>query len=247
MDLIIKFIFLTGLVSGTIIFFLHRALISGTEGAVKRLNEEIEKTNRKQAELAQKIKEADEELAKRQAEAKRLTEQMRTEAEEQSKAEREKIVAGARHEGEEIIAKAQVATQKLKLELEKEMDAKAVNFGMQLLNTILSEEAKGALDEILVTEFTENLKNIDMSKINPDIDTVEIITLNPLSDSVKQQLSQIIKGKLKRELTVKSTVDNKIGGGVLLKFGSMALDGSIRNLIREKALGLTQQIEQRVL
>ncbi len=243
LQFIIKFLFLTFFVSGVIIFFLHRALISGVDSAVKRLDAEIAKTNKKQLDLNRKLREADEELEKRRTEAKALADKMRTDAEEGSKAEREKIISAARAEGEEIIEKAQMARARIRIELQKEMDLKIVDFGMQVLNEILSEKAKGALEQILIGEFLENLKNIDMSKISPSVNEAEVVTANHIEDSVKNQFQQVIKDKLNRDISINVKIDAEIGGGVILKFGSLALDGSIRNLIRESGISKRAELE----
>src|SRR3989304_9235102 len=129
-EMVVSFLVLMFFVCGVIIFVIHRALISSTDGAVKRLNDEIAKASAKQAELSNKIKKADEELAKRQAEARDLANKMRSDAEQASKEEREKIIAKARAESEQIIAKAQNAKETIRREIQKEMDAKAVNFSM---------------------------------------------------------------------------------------------------------------------
>ena len=60
---------------------------------------------------------------------------------------------------------------------------------------------------------------------------------------LKSKFSVLLKDKLKREVTIKPSVDSNIGGGALLRFGSMALDGSIKNTIREESGRLLQTIE----
>ena len=146
-------------------------------------------------------------------------------------------------EGEEIIAKAQHATEKMRIELEKEIDIKGINFGAQLLNQVLSQKSKGVLDEILVNEFIDSFKNVDMSRIGADVKTADIITINPLSENTRSQLAQVIKQKLNREIALQSKIDPMIGGGVIVKFGSLALDGSVQNLIRESGIRLKESVQ----
>ncbi len=240
-SLIISFLVLMFVVCGVVIFVLKRTFVSSTEGAVKRLDEEIAITSKKQAELSQKISTADAELKKCQAEAKDLAEKMRAEAEEESKAEREKMINKARQESEEIIAKAQNAKEKLKLELEKEFDTKIISVGMEILNDVLSQKLKGAFNDVLVDEFLEKLGEVDMSRIGPDVKSVDVISGGDFNDAKKKKTLEIIKNKLGREISLNVNVDNQIGGGVILKFGTMSLDGSIKNLIREA--GVEKQTE----
>ncbi len=241
--LIISFVGLMVVVCGAIIVALRWTLLSSTEGAVNRLNEEIAKAETKQAELSKKLRQADEDLAKRQAEAKELALKMRQDAEEETKAEREKIVKKAREEGEAIIAKAKGAAAKVRQDLEKEFDIKVVHFSMKMLNYLLSQKAKGALDRVLVDEFLQRLKEVDMSRIGPEIKVVELITLTPPDEDLKKAFLTVLKEKLQRDIELKCVVDPNLGGGAILKFGSMALDGSVKNLLKESSTILRQEIE----
>ncbi len=241
--LILSFLGLMFVVCGAIIFGLHRTLVSSTEGVVKRLNDEIASANAKQSELSKKLKQADDDLAKRQKEAKELAQKMRSDAEEASKEERDAIVKKARDEGEAIIAKAQGSKDKIRRDLEKEFDVKMVHFGMKVLNFVLNQKAKGVLDGVLIDDFLERLKDVNMSRIGSDVTTVDLITLSPIDDNRKKQFSELIKGKLNREIIINASIDPELGGGTILKFGSMALDGSIKNLIKEAGIVLQEEIE----
>lgn len=244
-NLIIGFIVVQIFIVGLIVVWLRMALISSTEGAVNRLNEEIAKANVRQAELSKKLREADEELNRRRAEAKSLTDKMRTDAQVQSKDEREKIISEARKESEEIINKAQNAKVKIREDLEKEIDIKVIQVGMKIVNGVLSQRAKGALHNVLVDEFIDKLKETRMDRVGHDISAIDVITVEPLDDSRRNRINDIVKEKMGREVKLNYATDAAIGGGVVMKFGSMALDGSVKNLIRQSATNLQEEIESR--
>ncbi|HOW36425.1 MAG TPA: F0F1 ATP synthase subunit delta [Candidatus Omnitrophota bacterium] len=241
--MILQFLVLTFIVTGTIIFFLHRFLISSTDGAVRRLNTETEAVRAKQAELSRKIKEADEELAKRKKEAEDLTKKMLEEADTAARAEREKMIKKAREEGEEIISRAQGTRDKIRAEIQKEMTLKTIDFSAQILNSVLSDRARGTLNLYLVNEFIENLEKMDMAQVDKDVTTADITTAAEIDEATKQKLGKVIKGKLNRDITVNSTVDPAVTSGAVLRFGSLALDGSLQNMIREASEALKQKSE----
>ena len=245
--MIVQFIVLMAVVVGVIIFILHRVLVGSTEGAVRRLNEEAEKTRKKQVELNLKIKEADEELAKRKAEADALAQKMIQEAEEKAKGEVEKLINKARVDGEEIISKAQGNKDKIRKEIEKEMEFKIINYSTKILSTILSEKAKGVLDRHLISEFIEGLEKVDMSKISSDITSAEIITTGALDDLTKEKIAKILKAKLKRDIKVNASSDLNLIAGMALRFGSLGLDGSLRNSIKELGVSLKQGVEDKAV
>ena len=241
--LIIQFLVLMVVVTGAIIFFLHRFLVANTDGAVKRLNTETEAVRAKQTELNKKIKEADEELAKRKKEAEDLTKKMREEAEETAKSEREKMIKKAREEGEEIIAKAQRTKDQIRLEIQKEMDLKTIDYAISILNSVLSENARGIIDAQLITEFMENLEKMDMNQVSVEVDAADIITAIPIDDAMKNKFAKILKTKLNRDIKINSSVDPLVAGGAILKFGSLALDGSLQNMIRDAGITMKQKAE----
>ena len=240
----ISFIVLMFVLVAGIAFIFRLIMFNSAEGAVKRLSDEIAKANAKQSELSKKIKEADEDLAKKQAEARDLANKMRQDAEEQSKQEREKIIAQARKEGEDIIAKAQQAKEKMREEIERNNEMRVISHSTTILGTILSQKAQGAFQSLLISEFIETLKTIDMSKISPSMVEAEIVSLTPITDDAKQQFQQIFKTKLQRDIAVKTSVDPAIAGGVIIRFGSMALDGSLRNLMRETGIAMQEKVDR---
>ena len=239
----VKFVVLMAVVCVPLILFLRWSLFNSTEGAVKRLNDETEQARNKQSELTQKIKEADEELNKRKAEAEQLSRKMIAEAEEKAKTEREKLIHKAREEGEEIITKAQGTKEKIRKELEKEMHLKSIDFAVHILNLILSQNAKAILSNHLFAEFLEGLKKVDMARIGPEVTTAEVITSGPIEERDKEEVGKVLQEKLNRAIKIESAQDPQIVGGVILKFGSLALDGSLQNLIKEEAIKCKQKTE----
>ncbi len=243
--LIISFVIFMIVFVGLAGFILHRVFVANTDGAIQRLDNEYADATKKQAELNRKLRQSDEELAKRRAEARELTEKLRSETEEETKTERDNIIQKARAEGEEIIAKAKGATETLRKELEKEMDAKFIQYSMRILNTILADHAKGAFNQVLVDEYLTKLKDADLSKIGPDVKDVEVTAAGEIADDVKSKISATLKEKVGRDFNVTVKQDKELGGGIALKFGSMALDGSLNGLIRQEGLKMQQEVDDR--
>jgi len=242
--LILQFLVLTFFVSGVIIFVLHRTLISSTEGAVNRLNTETESARTKQSELNQKIKEADEELAKRKSEADELVKKMMEDAEEAAKGERGEIIGKARKEAEDVITKAQRTKDAVRKEIEKQLRVEMINEYIKVMGIVFSEKARQVFSEQLVGEFIEQLKEIDANQVNLDADTIDVIVSQEVSTETKKKIEDILLGKLEREVAFNYQVDPKICGGAILKFGSLALDGSLANIFKETSTSLKRDIEK---
>lgn len=242
--LLIKAIVLGMVVTLVLGFILINILSRSTDTAVNRLNRETEEVREKQNELNTKIKQANEELVKRRSEADALVAKMKDDAEEKAKAEREKIIAKARSDSEEIITKAQKTKDEIRKNIEKEMNLKAIDFTVMILDEIFSAHSKGALNETLISDFLKGLAEVDMDMIDEDVTTADIVTVAPLAEQFRTRLLGIIKEKLGREIALNESVDEKIIGGMVLRFGSLSLDGSMRNMVSEKGVQIKEKLER---
>lgn len=247
MMFIIKVIVIAIIFNAILIFVLKKVLFTSTQGAVYRLNKDTEKVRQQQAELNEKIKQANDELAKRRQEADALVAKMKEQADEEAKKEREKILNRARTEAEGIIDKAQQTKEDIRKELEKEMELKAVDFTVLILNEILSERSMKALNQSLFEEFINDLKTVDMEMIGDEVTSAEVVTAQKLDDKLIVQLKGVLKEKLNRDIEIKTMEDKEIIGGIILRFGSLRLDLSFKTIIPETGSTIKEKIEKGIL
>ena len=242
--MIVQFLIVQSIFFGVLIFILKKVLVSDTEGAVNRLNRDTEKVRTQQKELNDKIKQANEELEKRKAEAEALARKMKEEAESKAKEEREKLINKARQEGEEIINKAQRTKDELRKTIEKEMAMKTVDFTFLILNEVLSQKAGKSLNDQMFVEFLDRLEGVDMEMIAPEVDSAEIVTAASVEEKDKNRLAEILEKKLNRPIKINASCDPQIISGAILQFGSLKLDGSLQNAVRETGVALKEKMEK---
>lgn len=228
-------------------FFIWKFSHDTIQKDLNRLSKETEITHAKQTELNVKIKEASEELSKRKAEADALVAKMTEDASAKAREERDKILAKARQEGEDIIVKANNTKEDIRKAIVKEMDMKTVVVTALVLEEVLGKKGKPALDESMIIEFMEGLVKMDMEMIGEDITAADVITASAMSDALKNRLSDALQGKLGRMVKINQSVDSKILSGIILKFGSLNIDGSLASMVRENAIVLQEKIEKGLL
>lgn len=245
--LVLKILVLGLIFIGVVIFILKKVLFDSTQGAVNRLNRETETVRTKQSELSEKIKQANEELVKRRAEADALVAKMKEDATNKAKEEREKIIAKARQDAEEIISKAHKTKDEIRKVLEKEAELKALDFSLVMLEAVLGERALMSLNEALIDEFITNLESVDMGVVAAEIDTTDVVTTRPLSDPFQKRLQDIIQKKLERNVKFNFSQDPAIISGIVLRFGSLTLNGSLRYMLQEKGVVIKDQLEKGLL
>lgn len=243
-DLIIKFLVLTAVISAGIIFALHRALISSVDGAKQRLDKEADAARTRQSELNQKLKEADDELTRRKQELDAIEKKMKFELEANSAKEKEAILNKARQEAEEVITKAQGSRDTIRRDIERTMELKIIDYSSKILSDVLSNSARQGLDKYLAVEFVEKLKNVDMTKISPEVQSADLVTATPSEQKFHADVEAVLLDKLKRKIMLHPKTDQAVLGGVVLQFGNLLLDGSLKSSIRSSAIALKQDVEK---
>lgn len=243
-NLIIQFLILTVAVSGIIILALYMVLIKTVDGAKQRLDRDAEAARKREAELNQKIKEADAELQRRNKELDIIEKKMHQEFEEQTAKLKEEMLNRARTEAETLITNAQNASEKIRREIEKEMEIKIIDYAGGITTEVLSVKGKEALDKCLIAEFIEKLNRVDMTRISPDIKVADVISATPIPESLLADIAKVFKSKLSRDIRMNPKVDSHVAGGIVLMFESLQLDGSLQNAIKESVHALKQQVEK---
>jgi F0F1-type ATP synthase delta subunit len=242
--LLIKALVFGMIFTGVLGFLFIKYVSKQTDGAVSRLNRETEQVRTKQVELTEKIKLAGEELDKRRKEADALVAKMTEDAEAKARGERDKLVQKARQEAEEIISKAHRTKDEVRRVIEQEMKIKGVDFAITLLKEFLSKQSIGVLDDNIIAEFLNDLDEIDMSLISSEVQIAEIVTAQPFKEKHRNLLSDLLQKKLKRTITIEAKVDENIIGGILLRFGNLSLDGSLKTIMQNSGDGLKERLER---
>jgi F0F1-type ATP synthase delta subunit len=243
-ELIGQFLLLTAIVSAALIFALHRVFISSVEGAKQRLERDAEAARAREAELNRKIRQADEELAARKKELDNLERKMKGDLEAEAVKHKEDLIQKARTDAEEIIIKAQNAADGIRRDIEKQMELKIVDHTSKVLDEVLSKKAKAALEKDLVEEFITQLAHVDMSKISHEIKAADVVTTQGLGEADLRRIGEIIRSKTGRDISLHPKTETGHISGVVLRFGSLHLDGSLKSAVREAAVGLKAEIEK---
>ena len=226
-----------------IIFILRKMMLGDTESAVNRLNEAYLDMNKKKEALTERIKEIETEYEKRKAEAETIASEIKDKAEKEGYAKRDEIIKRAKVEGEQIIADAVSAKDKIRQDIFKEEKLKIVDYCEDFFGNLFAEDKGKRINHALAEDFIEELKSVDMSHVPASVCEVEIVCAVELDDSINRTVQEIIGEKLNRGVSVKTAVEKEVLGGMIIRFGSLVLDGSLSGRIRETALDKKRIIE----
>ncbi|MDD5194403.1 MAG: F0F1 ATP synthase subunit delta [Candidatus Omnitrophica bacterium] len=230
------FIFLV-LITLILIYAFRRILDKNVVSATSHFDTLSQDYDKRQHEINRLLEEtklkAQALLAQAQSESEKLKQKIITEAE----SERDKIVAGARTQAGEIINQADKARNALLAEIEERITKEAVKKASNLIQEALPESFRSQaharwVDDLLKTGFGK----LDKIRINETVKEVKIISAFPLTDEQRKKISHYLEESLGKGFTVKEEIDEKIVVGLVIQIGSLALDASLRNKIKEKAI-----------
>lgn len=231
--LMLGFIVAQIVIFSIIIIVLKRLIFQDTASAVNRINKLDTITREKEKLLSQKLDETEKYLEKKKKELADEETRLKLETQRAAIQLQEDIVKAAKTEAEDIIKKAQAAREKMKTDAMIEAESKMIEICRDILGRILSSAVQEEMNEQLVRDFLADLEQADLGKVSKDLATVEIHTGRALNEETKKIIKKILDGKLGRPVAIDVKEDHKLLGGLLIKFGTMIVDGSLAENIKE--------------
>lgn len=243
--MVLTIIIFQGLVFIGLIFVLRHFMqehVSGAMGHMQKLNDELLK---QQAELKEKIAAAEKEYQTKFTKAQQEVSQMQATAKQEVTKSLEDARARAQLEREKLINEAVDTRDKMRQEIMGEMEQRAIQYSFDLIREFFSEELQKAANDILIKEVIEGLKEVDVESFEIKSDTAELVVPEPLSQESRARLQKVLKEKIKRDIQFKEEVKPDIIAGLVLKFGTLVVDGSLANRLKESSARLKREMTRK--
>ena len=130
--------------------------------------------------------------------------------------------------------------ESMEREIKSEVARKSIHFSKAIIKQAFTADSLGATHDVMIEEISQQIGNIDLGQMSEDIKEVEIVTIFPLGEEKKEMLKRKLSSKLKKEIELKERIDDSVMAGILIKLGSLILDGSLANKLRIA----TEQLEK---
>lgn len=238
--LIIGFVVAQILILGVVIALLRRLIFSDTNSAINRLTKLDNMNREKEKILARKLEQAQKQIDEQKQGMQEEEQKIKAEARRAANQLHEDIIKKAKEEGDDIIRKAQAAKEQIRTDAMIEAEGKMIEICAEILNKTLADVIQAQMNEKLVEEFIAELEKADLSKINSDVKEIEIISSKPVPVSDQEKIKKILEGKLGRQIRLYANEDPRLLGGVLMKIGTMVVDGSLAERVNEAASQMKQ-------
>ncbi len=242
--LTLQFVILQVVVFSVLVFFLKKMLSGDTETNVKRLSTVYEELVKNQRELLEKNEMAEKEYMAKKEEAALIADKLSNQALDKVRKKEEELLKKARGEAEEIIAKAFGSRDQLSHEIRSEVSKQMVDFMAEILKKIFSLDTTMLVHGQFVKDFIKELQGADFSSVDVSENQPVIRSAFPLKEEEKNEFQEILGKKLNvADLKIEETLEGPLIAGVVLQIGTLLLDGSFANAVKEAALKLKEKFE----
>jgi len=230
----IQIVIIQVVIFGGLIYALRQVLSKNISSATTHLDELNADFIRREEEIRHKQEEADryhkQVMDKAQTDADKARQEMERKAQEQM----DKLVADARAQSEAIVAKAEKTKDILTAELRRTIEARMSERLGDCFVAALPAHAREALHNLWVEDLLSGaLGDFATMCVPKDVSEVRAVSAYPLSEAQKAGLEKKLKEAFKKKMALREEVDPALVGGVFLEIGSLVLDGSVRNRIRQ--------------
>lgn len=227
MFILVGFIIAQIVILTVIVVVLKRLIFQDTNSAVNRLTR-LDNINReKEKKLSQKLEETDRILREKMEQLAEEEKKMKMEAERAANQLHDDIVKKARDEGEEILKKAYAARAKIRSDAMIEAEGKIMDISVEVLSEVLGPMAAKSLNDQLVRDYLEELEKTDMTLVQ-NAKKVQLISSSKIDDALMQKVSKLVSEKIGHPIEVTGKEDKSVIAGVVMKFGTMVIDDSLR-------------------
>lgn len=218
---------------GAIIVFVRLYLQGSARRAVARVREVEEEVRKREENMRLEMDQHERDLAERKAEFDREMEALQDEAKREAAHVKERAINEAKRDAQKIVEQAQSNEKKLREQIEREMEEKAVHYGGRIFQLVFSDLVTAELNAIFTGELIDALNEIESGTVTVDTPDAQITTSHTLPDEVRERLTAVLREKFHDKAAVTEHTDEKLLSGVILKMGSLEIDGSLLNRYHE--------------
>ncbi len=211
-----------------------RMLLLGTASrAVRRVRQVEDEVRKKEEDIRREIEEHERDFAEKKAETERQLQAQRDEARREAAHLKEKTVAEAKKESQKILEQAHKNEQKIRDQIARQMEEKAVEYGGRIFKLVFSDLLTGELNGLFNNELIDALNELEKGSITVDSKEAQVTVSHTMSDVQRARLEGVLREKFHKDVVLQEQVDDSLLAGLVLKMGSLEIDGSLRNRYQE--------------
>jgi len=217
------------------IFIFRKVMNENVVSATKHLDELSVDYDQKEKKITHQMDEAKLKCKELLENAQEEAEKVKFDILKSAQEENDKIVAAARQQADEIIQQAEKSRHQLLQEVDDRIAKGSIAKACELLQEALPDELKRIAHDQWAKELIDDgFSQLDGVRVPENLQEAIVTTAFSLSDSQKENLEKKLSASLGRKVNLKEEVDPKVVAGLSIMIGSLVLDGTLRNKIKER-------------
>jgi F0F1-type ATP synthase delta subunit len=150
------------------------------------------------------------------------------------------MLAEAKKESDRIVDQAHKNEERLRQKIAQEMEEKTVTHAAEIFKAVFSARVNQQVNREFNEELVAAFEALDGESITIDADEGEIRTSQPMEAEQKKRLEELLVRKFHRPVRLVERIDPDLLSGLVLKLGSLEIDGSLRNRLEEAVQEVTK-------
>lgn len=220
-------------VLGVVVVLIKKILLGDTMKAVESVREVETEIRKKEAGIREQIEEHERVFQQQKMAAQQELEDHRAEADKEVARARDQVLGEARTEADRMIEQAKRNEDKFRQQISQDMEEKAVLYAGEIFELVFTDKMAEAVDRVFTDELLDALDALDSSSITVDADEVEFKAGRPITPEQKARLETLLKEKFSVDVKVQEIVQEDLVAGLAFKLGSLEIDGSLSNRMKE--------------
>ena len=217
-----------------VVLVLIKLIVGGYAArTIKRVRLVEDEVRNKESDIKRQIEQHDRELAAKKNELENELQTQRESGRREAARLKEQAIADAKSEREKILEQARKTEEKMRQQLQHQMEERAVQHGGRIFDLVFSDLMSASLNRQFIAELLDALSEIDEGSLTLESHAAEVVASHPMDEDQKERLLKILTEKFGDKVTLSESSDESILGGIVLKLGSLEIDGSLRNRYRE--------------
>jgi F-type H+-transporting ATPase subunit b len=187
---------------GLLIFILRRFFHRQAAQSLGRLQGLYQENLKREEELERRRDEMDLELKAKVAQHGEELKRLRAEAEATAQQIQDDVLTKAREDARRIMGEAENKTERLKTNLVREMEDKALGLAASIIEHLFTAPVARGIHQHLVDELVEEIGGSDGHRLPPAVETAEIVVRFPLTEPQKAQIIRMLSSKMGRPVSI---------------------------------------------
>ena len=233
MEILIPMIIIQVVTFFALVYVLRRLMYSASAEEAKRLKQMEEEYLLRTQQLSSKMDDVDKEYRAKvniaEEEARRVREQAKLDAEKI----KEETLTKAHDESEKIVNQAINTRNKIRQELESQMQSRALETSRKLVSKVMSSKHVKLLHEGLLEEMIEELEKADGGKLAVAPDKGEVDLPYEMGKEWVERITAAVSKKAGKKIALTEKIDKNVVAGAVIKLGSIIIDGSIAGRLKD--------------